>query len=75
MFEDNLASQFERLKAEFDGALYRYYTMQRQLSKLEEDMARMEAGLAELERVRSAWEAQKAVDQAQADNDNKENKR
>ena len=72
MFDDKLSAQFERLKAEHAGALYRYYTLLRQLEKLEEDLVRMESGLAELERVNKEWETQKAIDEAQAketDND------
>lgn len=67
MFDEKLTAQFERLKAEHAGALYRYYTMLRELDKVKEDLERMEAGLAELERVRKEWQAQKAIDQAKAD--------
>ena len=72
MFDDKLSAQFERLRAEHAGALYRHYTALRQLEKLEEDLIRMESGLAELERVNKEWETQKAIDEAQAketDND------
>jgi len=72
MFEDKLTAQFGRLKAELDGALYRRYALQRELDRLEEDILRMEAGLAELEHVRKDWEAHKAIEEAQANKTKKE---
>ena len=72
MFDEKLSAQFERLRAEHAGALYRYYTTLRQLEKLQEDLARMESGLAELERVKQEWDTHKAIEEAQAketDND------
>ena len=72
MFDEKLTAQFERLKAEHSGRLYRHYTLLRELEKLDEDLIRMEAGLAELERVRKEWDTQKAIDEAAAketDND------
>ena len=66
MFDEKLTAQFERLKAEHVGALYRYYKLLRELDKLEEDLLRMEAGLAELERTRKEWDTQKAIDEAEA---------
>ena len=71
MFEDNLTAQFERLRSEHAGALYRHFTLLRELDKVREDLLRMEAGLAELERVRREWWAQKAIDEAQANEVNK----
>jgi len=67
MFGEKLAEQFAQRKAEFEAALYRYRVLLRQLDKLEEDLTRMEAGLAELEQVKRNWKAQEAIDQAQAD--------
>jgi hypothetical protein len=66
MFGEKLAEQFAQRKAEFDAALYRYRVLLRQLDKLEEDLTRMEAGLAEIERIKKAWDAQEAISQAQA---------
>ena len=66
MFDQKLGEQFARLKAEHAGALYRHYTLLRELDKVKEDLVRMEAGLAELERVKREWEAQKAIDEAAA---------
>lgn len=67
MFGEKLAEQFAQRRAEFETALYRYRVLLRQLEKLEEDLTRMEAGLAELERMKKAWDAQEAINQAQAD--------
>jgi len=67
MFGEKLGEQFAQRKAEFEAALYKRYILERQLDKLEENLARMEAGLAELEQVRRNWEAQEAIDQAQAE--------
>jgi len=72
MFEGSLTAQFERRKAEHAKALYRHYTLLRELEKLEEDLARMEAGLAELEQVKRDWATQKAIDEAQADEETEE---
>ena len=72
MFDDKLSAQFERLRAEHAGALYRHYALLRELEKVKEDLTRMESGLAELDRVNKEWTTQKAIDEAQAketDND------
>jgi len=69
MFGEKLAEQFAQRKAEFDAALYRHYALKRQVAKLEEDLTRMEAGLVELERVKKEWEAQEAIEKAQANKD------
>lgn len=66
MFDEAIAQRFARQKAEHSQALYRYYALTRQLEKLIEDLVRMEAGLAELERVQKDWVAQKAIDEAAA---------
>jgi len=66
MFDEKLGERTARIMAEHGRALYRYYTLLRELEKLEEDLLRMEAGLAELERVTKDWEAQKAIDEAEA---------
>lgn len=69
MFGEKLAEQFAQRKAEFEAALYRRYVLERQLEKLKEDLTRMEAGLAELDQVKRNWEAQEAIEKAQADKD------
>ena len=72
MFDDKLSAQFERLRAEHAGALYRHYALLRELDKVKEDLTRMEAGLAELGHVQQEWETHKAIEEAQAketDND------
>jgi len=66
MFDEAIAQRFAGLKAEHSQALYRYYTLTRQLERLVEDLVRMEAGLAEIERVQKEWETQKAIDEAAA---------
>jgi len=72
MFEGSLTAQFERRKAEHAKALYRHYTLLRELEKLEEDLARMEAGLAELEQVKRDWATQKVIDKAQEEDEETE---
>lgn len=62
MFDEKLSAQFERLKAEHAGALYRHYTLLREVDKVKEDLIRMEAGLAELSRVQQEWEAHKTAE-------------
>lgn len=66
MFDDKLSAQMERQKTELSGVLYRHYTLLRDLDKVKEDLARMEAGLAELERVKKEWDTHKAIEEAQA---------
>lgn len=67
MFDEQLSQRFAGLKVELDQALYRYYLLTRQRKRLIEDIVRIEAGLAEVERVQKDWEAQKAIDEAQAE--------
>jgi hypothetical protein len=71
MFDEAIARRFDGLKAEYSQALYRYYVLLRELEKLKEDLLRMEAGLAEVERVKKDWEAQKAIDEAAAEDKEK----
>ena len=66
MFDEKLTAQTERLQAEFSQTLYRRYALERDLEKLDEDLARMEAALAQLDRVKKDWQAQKAIDEAQS---------
>lgn len=66
MFDEAIARRFAGLKAEHSQALYSYYVLTRQLERLVEDLIRMEAGLAEIERVQKDWVAQKAIDEAAA---------
>ena len=66
MFEQKLATRFGRLQGELNRGLYQRYTLKRQLVKLEEDLLRMEAGLAELDGLRRDCEAQKVIEEAQA---------
>ena len=66
MFEKKLNERFARLQAELGQVLYRRYGLKRQLVRLEEDVTRMEAGLAELSQVKRDVEAQEAIDRAQA---------
>jgi len=74
MFDEALAQQFTGQQAALNGALYRRYVLQRELGRLEEDITRMEAGMAELERVRKNWDTQKAIDEAAADKDKEKQK-
>jgi len=69
MFGEKLAEQFAQRKAEFEAALYRRYILERQLDDLSKNLSRMEAGLAELDQVKRNWEAQEAIEKAQADKD------
>jgi len=69
MFGEKLAEQFAQRKAEFEAALYRRYVLGRQLDDLDKNILRMEAGLAELDQVKRNWEAQEAIEKAQADKD------
>ena len=69
MFGEKLAEQFAQRKAEFEAALYRRYILERQLDDLSKNLSRMEAGLAELDQIKRNWEAQEAIEKAQADKD------
>jgi len=60
MFEDTLNQRFAGLQAELNRNLYRRYTLQRDLARIEEDVSRIEAALAEVERIRSEWVAAQA---------------
>ncbi len=44
-----LQERFKRLQVEFNKKLYVYFTSQRNLETLKEDLNRIESGLAELE--------------------------
>lgn len=66
MFDEKLTAQIEQLQAEFSQALYRRFTLKRDLEQLDEGLARMEAGLSELDRTQRDWAAQKAIDEAEA---------
>lgn len=66
MFDEKLAARSGRLLGELNRSLYQRYTLERQLEKLDEDLLRMEAGLAELDGLRRDVEAQKAIEEAQA---------
>jgi len=66
MFDEKLDGQMDRLTAEHSRTLYRYYTILRELDQVEEALARMEAAGAELEHVKTAWDTQKAIDEAEA---------
>ena len=70
MFDEKLSAQFERLRAEHAGALYRHYTLTREVEKVKEDLTRMEASLHELERVRKEWEASKVAEAQAKETDN-----
>ena len=74
MFDEALAQQFTGQQAELSRALYRRYVLQRELGRLDEDITRMAAGMAELERVRKNWDTQKAIDEAAADKDKEKQK-
>jgi len=67
MFDEAIAQRFAGLKAEHSQALYRYYVLTRQLERLVEDLVRMEAGLAEVERAQKDWRAEKAIGEAATD--------
>lgn len=66
MFEEKLAARFGQLQAELGRLLYRRYTLQRELAKLEEDLSRVESGLAELDGLKREVETQSAVEEAKA---------
>ena len=65
MFENALEQRFIRLQAEFNRKLYRYFTLCRELPKLEEDLNRIEAGLFELEQSKKDLEIAKAQEETQ----------
>lgn len=71
MFEDNLNQRFTGLQSELNRNLYRYFVLQRDLSKVEEDITRIEAGLAEIERIRKDFEVAKAKETAQTNQEKK----
>ena len=54
-FEDNLNQRFVILQTEFNRNLYRYFTLRRDLAKIEEDLNRIEASLAEMEHTQKDW--------------------
>ena len=66
MFDEQLSQRFAGLQAELNRALYRHYTLLRELEQLDENLLRMEAGIAEVERIQKEWETQKAIDEAAA---------
>lgn len=71
MFEDSLNQRFTGLQSELNRNLYRYYTLQRDLTKIEEDLNRIEAALAEVERIRKDFEVAKAKEAAQTNQEKK----
>jgi len=66
MFEKKLNERFARLQAELAQLLYQHYTAKRQLARLEENVARVEAGIAELNQVKRDVDTQEAIDKAKA---------
>ena len=66
MDEENILRQrFVALQTEFNKNTYRYFVLNRELAKVEEDILRIEAGLAEMEHALKDMVVAKAKEETQ----------